>query len=45
MSKEEAAELERHCEGCPRCAAILAQELFVRAMMRASRRVPPPEKL
>jgi hypothetical protein len=38
MLKEEAVEFERHCEGCPQCAAILAQELFVTAMIRAARR-------
>jgi hypothetical protein len=45
MPEEEAKEFELHCKGCPQCAAILAQEMFVAAMMRAARRAQPPEKV
>jgi hypothetical protein len=45
MAEEEAAEFERHCARCPQCAAVRVRELFVSAMMRAARRVPPPEEV
>jgi hypothetical protein len=44
IPEEEAREFEQHCKGCPQCAAILAQEMFVTAMMRAARRAQSPEK-
>ena len=45
MPEEEAREFERHCEGCSQCAALLGQEVFITAMMRAARRAQPPEKV
>jgi hypothetical protein len=45
MPEEEAREFERHCEGCSQCAALLGRELFITAVMRAARRVQPPEKV